>query len=161
MIIAIISTLISSIALLGVAASLLLQARQLRASQLEASRAAQFEFIKLLLDRPELASSIFTDRFSPEGAALNWYIKYFEFAYSMKVISTDSIRLQLMEIFSADHLRNWWSAVREIYKTEAESAGKSEKDFFLIVDEAVQKIATQQHTSGNESNNIDNSANSS
>ena len=57
--IAIISTLISSIALVGVAVSLVLQARQLRASQIQASRATQVELIKVSIDSRELISDIF------------------------------------------------------------------------------------------------------
>ena len=148
MIIAIISTLISSIALAGVAASLFLQARQLRVSQLQASRAAHFEYIRLLLDRPELATNIFAEQFRPESSVLNWYLKYFELSYLMRAASRDSVLIQITEMFAANYPYEWWKIARPIYETEASSMSKMERDFFTIVNEAFE-IATQRKASLN------------
>ncbi len=142
MIIAVISALISSIALVGVVASLLLQARQLRASQLQASRSTQFDLVKLLLDRPELAETILGDA-SPNDMIVNSYLKYFELSYLMRVASRESVQHQLTGLFTASYPREWWATHRETYKIEAESAGKLELDFFTISDEAFRR-ATQQ-----------------
>jgi hypothetical protein len=56
MLIAIVSTLISSVALLGVAISLFLQARQLRASQIQTARASQMELMRSALEHPDLVA---------------------------------------------------------------------------------------------------------
>ncbi|MEU9479526.1 DUF6082 family protein [Streptomyces sp. NPDC048191] len=56
--IAIISELISSIALIGVFITLLLESRQLRTSQLQASRVIQAELTRLAMDYPDIASAM-------------------------------------------------------------------------------------------------------
>jgi hypothetical protein len=147
MTIAIISTLISSIALVGVAVSLLLQARQLRANQIQTSRAAQVELIKLAVDNRELVSEIYGEK--PEaylkGTYINWFIKYLELSYSMKVISKDSVQLQITRLFTADYPYEWWARVRDVYHVEATT--RRERQFLAITDEAF-RLATQQRKSG-------------
>jgi Family of unknown function (DUF6082) len=146
MTIAIISILISSIALVAVAVSLLLQARQLRASQIQTSRAAQVELIKLAFDNRELVSEIYGNKSEDyfKGAYINWLVKYLELSYSMKVISEDSARLQITRLFTADYPYEWWARVRDVYDVEATT--KSERRFLAITDEAF-RLATQQRQS--------------
>ena len=153
MTIAVISTLISSIALSGVAASLLLQARQLRASQLQAARAAQFDFIKIQFDKPELASAVFGDQFRAEVSLMNWYVKYMELSYLLKTISKESMILQAKLLFSGNYSREWWNLARDVYKAEA--AGRLEREFFAILDAAYEKAvqggaAIGDHVAGGE-----------
>jgi hypothetical protein len=141
MIIAIISTLISSIALTGVAVSLLLQARQLRASQIQASRSAQVELIRMAADNRELISEIFG---SEPGSYLkdvfiNWFFKYLELSYSMKVISAKSVRVQAIRLFAIDYPYEWWARSREVYDIEATT--KRERQFFAIIDEMFEQVA--------------------
>ena len=52
---AVISELISSIALLGVVITLILESRQLRTSQIQASRTLNGEIIRLAMDYPSIA----------------------------------------------------------------------------------------------------------
>ena len=59
----IIATIISSIALIGVAASLLLQNRQLRASQVQVVREMHLELIRTAIENPEQSGH----RISPSG----------------------------------------------------------------------------------------------
>ena len=150
MTIAIISILISSIALVAVAVSLLLQARQLRASQIQTSRAAQVELIKLAFDNRELVSEIYGDKSEDylKGAYINWFVKYLELSYSMKVISEDSTRLQITRLFTADYPYEWWARVRDVYDVEATT--KPERRFLAITDEAF-RLATQRRQSGGSS----------
>jgi Family of unknown function (DUF6082) len=135
-VIAVISTLISSIALLGVAASLLLQARQLRASQLQAARSAQFDFVRVQFERPELAAAVFGDKFPLESALANWYMKYLELSYLLKAASRDSILVQATLLFSGKYFLEWWETAQKIYQSEA--TGKLEKEFLDIIDQAFQ-----------------------
>jgi hypothetical protein len=137
MTIAVVSTLISSIALAGIAASLLLQARQLRASQLQAARAAQFDFMKMQFDNHELASAVFGNQFRAEVSLMNWYMKYMELSYLLKTISKESIAIQATLLFSGQYAREWWNLARDIY--DAEAAGRLEREFFSIIDGAYEK----------------------
>jgi hypothetical protein len=95
--IAIISTLISSIALVGVVVSLLLQARQIRVSQLQASRSAQAEMLKVAIEDPEVASAALgrsdVDVFARE-IFLNLQMKTLELHYLLKLYPAANVSLQ-------------------------------------------------------------------
>jgi len=148
MIIAIISTLISSIALTGVAVSLLLQARQLRASQIQASRSAQVELIKMAVDNRELISQLFGSQ--PESylkdVFINWLFKYLELGYSVKVISAKSVQIQALRLFEFDYPHEWWARAREVYSVEATT--KRERQFFAIIDKTFGQAARRNQSGG-------------
>jgi hypothetical protein len=143
-VIAVVSTLISSIALVGVALSLLLQARQLRTTQLQASRAAQLELIRIAADNRGLIFDVLGEA-DPEsylkGAFINWFFKYMELSYSMRALSEASVRTQATRLFAAGYPYNWWAKAREVYQIEAET--KHERQFFNIVDEAFSHASKQ------------------
>ena len=147
--IAIISTLISSIALVGVAVSLVLQARQLRASQIQASRATQVELIKVSIDSRELISDIFNQDSGDylKSVYVNLFIKYLEMGYSMKVISKESVQVQAAKLFSVSYPYEWWAGAREIYEVEA--SAKREREFFAIVDKSFHQASEQRQSGGN------------
>jgi hypothetical protein len=137
MTIAIISTLISSIALAGVAISLFLQARQLRSAQLEASRTAQSGLITMALTNSRLVSEALGEPDSntfAKSVYINWRFKYMELSYSLGAISAAAVRNQAMIMFKAEFPRTWWTTARDAYRVEA--ATKLEKGFVAIVDEA-------------------------
>jgi Family of unknown function (DUF6082) len=137
MTIAIISTLISSIALVAVAISLFLQSRQLRASQLQAARTTQAELIKLAVDNPKLISEALGHA-DPDsyvrGVFVNWAFKSLELGYSMKAFSAESVGVQASRLFDAKYPREWWMSARDIYAIEA--ATKRERQFLIIVNKA-------------------------
>lgn len=135
MVIALISTLISSIALVAVAISLLLQGRQLRISQLEASRVAQSALIQMGLANPSLAAGVFgfsDGEWLAKAALANWQVKTWEMSYLIKAMSAKSVKVQAGELFASDFPREWWSRVRELYGFDATT--KREREFFAIVD---------------------------
>jgi Family of unknown function (DUF6082) len=141
MIIAIVSTLISSVALVGVALSLLLQARQLRVNQLQATRAAQVELARFAAENREIISDIFADEPAEylRGIFINWFVKYLELSYHMKISSRESVQLQVSRLFGAKYPSEWWVRVRNTYETEA--ATKKEREFFTIIDETHKRSA--------------------
>jgi hypothetical protein len=135
MIISIISVLISSIAVLGVAAGLLLQARQVRVSQVQAVRLAQLELMRMSLENPSTIAPL--DGFSnPELYSqyiyLNWQIKYFEMGYEMNYFTEVAIRQAARNIFASMIAREWWTQSRPDY-AETSAAGRR-KNFFEFVD---------------------------
>jgi len=144
MTISLISILISLIALMGVAVSLLLQSHQLRISQIEASRAAQSALIQMGLTNPALAADVFG---SPNGewlakaALANWQVKYWEMSYLIKAISEKSVQIQAAELFGSGFAREWWSRSRELYRVDATS--KREREFFTIVDREFERKKSQ------------------
>ena len=149
--IAIISTFISSVALVGVAISLLLQARQLRAAQLQVSRAAQSDLIAMALTNSQLVSEALGEP-DPNSFAksvyINWRFKYMELSYSVGALSATAVSNQAAMMFDAEFPRHWWAVAREHYRLEA--ATKSEQEFVAIVDEAFRRAAQEPNSHLNE-----------
>lgn len=147
--IAITSTLISSIALVGIAVSLLLQSRQLRISQLEALRIVQYNLLRMALDNPELIASLVEDR-DPEsftkGIFLNWRSKVLELNYEVNAMSADSVRLQAKLMFGGQFSRDWWSETKPIYESEAKT--KRQKEFVTLLDEGFEQALQGRGTAG-------------
>jgi hypothetical protein len=142
MAIAILSTLISSIALLGVAMSLLLQARQLRTSQIQATRAAQIELIKFALDNPAMTDELA----GPHDSATfvndtfrNWYVTYLSLGYENRALSKSRLQSLVGVLLEAESSRRWWAAVRRTYDDGATS--RREREFFSIVDGEFQRVS--------------------
>ncbi|MFI6360641.1 DUF6082 family protein [Streptomyces sp. NPDC050743] len=133
--IAIISELISSIALVGVVITLLLESRQLRTSQLQASRVLQAELIRLAMDYPDIAS-VMGLGISSEGyrkyAFLSLLLDSREMSYSLETMSTRAIQCQARILFNSDYSRTWWVAVREPWNDAATT--KNEREFFALID---------------------------
>ena len=133
--IGIISTLISSIALIGVVVSLLLQARLLHAEQLQTTRNAQLELIKLTVERPELVKagmSPVEEYLTAQQAFFNWRVKYLELGYSLKVISLQSVRIQAAKMFESKQCCDWLAQFSATYQMEA--AARREYQFCEAVD---------------------------
>jgi hypothetical protein len=134
MFIAILSTLISSIALVGVAASLLLQSRQLRASQIQASRASQVELIKFALNNPALTKD-FAEVGDPEdfvrAALYTWHFAHLSLTYAVGDVSKQRLQTLAFRLFSSEDARKWWAELGSSYKDGARS--RSDKEFFVIV----------------------------
>jgi hypothetical protein len=60
-VLSIIATIISSIALVGVAAGLIIQGQQLKASRIQVMREMHLELMKIGIDNPALAGSLYKD----------------------------------------------------------------------------------------------------
>jgi hypothetical protein len=151
MIIAIISTLISSIALAGVAASLLLQARQLRVSQLQISHAAQFDLLKIGFDRPDIIAGVLEeepDNFSG-SIYINWTMKYMQLSYDINTLTAEAVRVQARTMFSAQFPRSWWLRAKPIYLAEATT--KREVEFISVIDEVYEQALHSTKINGTDS----------
>jgi uncharacterized protein DUF6082 len=147
MTIALVSTLISSIALVGVAVSLILQNHQLRTSQLEASRVAQSSLIQMALANPAVAAEVFgfqDKEWFTKAALTNWQVKYWEMSYSIKAISAGSIRAQAAQLFTSEFPCQWWSRFREFYQADATT--KREREFFALIDAEFERRQRQVET---------------
>jgi hypothetical protein len=134
--IALISVLISSIAVVGVAVGLVFQANQLRASQLQASRAGQAELIRMSLENPDLAADVlgWTDKEAfIKSNFMTWNFKSLEQQYSMGIMTDAGLRQEFALIFRAPFPREWWDRVHSIVRDEAVT--KREQNFCRIVHE--------------------------
>jgi hypothetical protein len=142
MLIALLSTLISSVALAGVAISLLLQARQLRTSQLQATRTTQLELMKMALDNPDIAAAALGYG-DPETLVkrvfMNWHFQFLQFGFENNTISALSLRFSIAELFETEDTRNWWLWARRSYEIAATT--RREKEFFAIADQEFQRAS--------------------
>jgi Family of unknown function (DUF6082) len=140
MLIALFSILISSVALMGVAVGLILQAQQLRAGRIQASAASQVQLMKFALDNPAAALELMGND-DPEAFAqeviLNWHINHLLMSYNNKTLSEAHLRRLVRSLFAAENSRNWWTIAGASYNDDATS--RREKRFFAIVDAEFQQ----------------------
>lgn len=140
MLIAVISTLISSIALVGVALSLLLQGRQLRASRIQAARASQVELMKFAIDNPTMVNGLDgaedIEGFV-KGVVRNWYFTYLSMSYDNRTISKSSLRRVASVALADETTCKWWAESGHTLNEVATS--RREKEFFTIVDGEFQR----------------------
>jgi hypothetical protein len=155
----IIATVISSIALIGVAIGVILQARQLRANQLQAMRGLHLEIMKISIDNPALAVSTVKDvdvGDATRGSFLNLTLKFLETGYSFKTISKASVSLQAARLFESEYSRVWWAQARVTY--EVEGTTKREKEFFGLVDARFQDAMRTLQSSSDTTTKLQNKA---
>lgn len=154
-IIAVISILISATALIGVVVSLILQARQLRASLLQASRATHAETVRMVFDHPEVLADIL-GRDDPEwikkATYVNWVMQHIKMAFSQKVITSAGARKEVAELFRGQFSREWWASARPLFKAEAFL--KREREFVTMVDEVFREVTSPQEPSGSSITNV-------
>jgi Family of unknown function (DUF6082) len=140
MLIALFSILISSVALMGVAVGLILQAQQLRAGRIQASASSQVQLMKFALDNPAAALELMGNG-DPEAFAqeviLNWHINHLLMSYSNKTLSEAHLRRLVRSLFATENSRNWWTMAGASYNDDATSRRK--KRFFAIVDAEFQQ----------------------
>jgi hypothetical protein len=146
MLISVIATLISSIALVGVAVGLILQARQLRISQIQAVRSLNLELIKVAIDNPTLMPTATGMRIDPSerdrAAFLNLQMTQMYVGYSLKVMPKGSIIYSAQRIFETEFARAWWEFARKSY--EVSSRTKREREFVTLVDAEFQRTTKNQ-----------------
>src|SRR5690349_16929975 len=133
MVLSVIATLISSVALVGVAIGLMIQARQLRASQLQAARSLHVELIKLAMENPSIGTAIESD-YSVEEASkaayLNLFFTFMQTSYSLTALSKEAVSLQTGRLFASEYPCVWWERARNAYTVEA--ATKRDKEFVAL-----------------------------
>jgi hypothetical protein len=141
MLLALLSTLISSIALVGVAVSLFLQARQLRANQIQIAHASHLELLKLGLDNPAAVVELGMDLTDQEGfvnaVLLNWYMSHLSTGFDVGAVSKANLESLVKGLFTAENPRKWWTTARQSYNDNATS--RRQKAFFAIVDGEFQR----------------------
>ena len=142
MLIAIVSTLISSVALLGVAVSLVLQARQLRANQVQTARASQVELMRTALENPTVVAEALGAGDCGalvRGVVLNWYLGHLSMSYDIKTLAKPHLRQLARDLFAVEGSRTWWETARLSYGDDVTS--RRQRDFFALVDAEFQQIA--------------------
>lgn len=144
-IIAIVSTLISSIALVGVMVGLMMQARQLQLGRVQAFLSTQAELLRMTLEYPDSSVTYRAATTDPATiriyVTLNWRLRHFLFGYAIGQMSESAIRDQVTFMFSTPEGREWWSFSRSYW--ECGSATRKERKYLAIVNEVYAICVTQ------------------
>lgn len=146
---AIVSTLISSVALVGVMIGLLLQARQLRMNNIQTFKASHAELIRMMMDYPESWADS-SDSVTPDPDSLrkhamtNWQVRNLQFGYDAGTVPERSVRWEVAHLFAVSHRREWWALVRASY--DAAMVSRRDRRFFQIVDEECGRAVTSSAT---------------
>jgi hypothetical protein len=142
LLIAVLSTLISSVALIGVVVSLFLQARQLRANQIQIARASQVELLKFYFENTSMVADWLqvkdVKQFDTEVLA-NWYVTHLSLTYENRAVSKAYLKNMAAALFASESSRVWWAAHGDTYSAAATS--RRDKDFFTILDLEFQRAS--------------------
>jgi len=113
------ATMLSSVAVLGVAASLVLQWRQNRTVQLYSLKQQHLELVKLALDSPEF---LYVDgiQADPEGrlkAYANLLVSHWAMAWDLGLMPEPRLRINAARLLRQAVARSWWAAWQTSYLT--------------------------------------------
>jgi len=133
------STVLSSVAVIGVVYSLILQNRGLRLMQAQATRAVQMELMRMLIENPDLRSP-FVTRPSVDLHS-NLMLKQFEFGFIIGDYSKEVIFTQMGDLFSQESGRELWQRLRPYFIAEADTNRK--RQFVALVDEEFKRSQDQ------------------
>lgn len=135
-----ISAILSSLALFGIAGSLLLQQRQAKIDQIAAERQRHFDIVSLSLNDPELLSAILPqagDRANlRQEVYINLLVGHWMTTWEMGGMTDNNVRDDAARLFMGSVARQWWRRVRS---TWADTALTSAPRFTRIIDEAWRK----------------------
>ncbi|MEU8340049.1 MULTISPECIES: DUF6082 family protein [Micromonospora] len=141
------STAISMIALAGVALSLLMQRKQTRISQVQASRTMRLELVKPALDDPELLAAWGYREETPAAEArlrayTNLVFAYLLTAFDLGTITEPELRSEMRRKFESGKIRDFWKNSRQAYLEP--SFQSRERLFARIVDDAYRAALSEQ-----------------
>jgi hypothetical protein len=132
------SAILSGLALLSVAASLLFQARQTKVSQMQAARMLQLELFALAYEHPDLREGWSPDpRLSPaewrKRTYMNLIFAYLRMTYVMQEITDADLQRSMANRFTDRRGIEYWAAAREAFQKGISS--RRDLQFFNIADQ--------------------------
>ncbi|MEH1125250.1 DUF6082 family protein [Micromonospora sp. CPCC 206061] len=131
------SAVLSGLAVVGVAISLIVQSRQLRVGQIQAMRVMQLELMRLLLEDPMLATisptslGVSREQWRRE-IYLNLLFKYLEMGYATKYVPEGSLREHIRDQFQVEGARVFWGRARPLWASNR--SNNARRRFFDIVE---------------------------
>jgi hypothetical protein len=137
-----VSALLAALALVGVAASVLMQNRELRHSRWESGRARHFEIIRMALDDP-LYRQVYGARAMPENEArlegyVNLLLEYWAMLWEFGDIQEERLRTILAELLGSSAGHAYWQKFGSSRLHEAGT--KHERAFQRIADEVYREL---------------------
>jgi hypothetical protein len=138
------ATLLSALALLGIAWSLRLQIKQTDIVQGQATRQFQNDLLQLAMSDPIYASVMPIGRATPSHDeyrkfvfATQW-IRYIQYLYLSGSASGESLKPELQDFFNLATSRAWWESTRRYW---IEGVTRRERMFVDLLDDAYSSTA--------------------
>ena len=118
------AALLSGLAFIAIAVSLVYQARQIKIAQLQAARTFQLEIFKLAFEQPDLASTWPlnlelhpSDR--RKRTYMNLVFMYLRMSYVMREINDDALHRNMINRFKTQLGRKYWEGARDAFRIGA------------------------------------------
>jgi hypothetical protein len=146
------SAILSTVALGAVAVSLIFQARQARAQQVQAARQYHFELSRMTLEDPELyfpswgASILPSTQERRRRAFTNLIFNYYWMSYDLRAIPEPELRRAMAEIFSGPIGQSYWKGARDAWVTLSEN--RRALRFVRIIDDVYSKSIAERASQG-------------
>jgi hypothetical protein len=144
------ATLLSAGALIAVAITVQLQAKQSQLVQRQTVRAMQFEFLRIALDKPELYGPIIgdTDKFESNDAFrqhlfTTWLFQYSHFGYQAGEIAEGSLREEFLSpLLGKEEGRRWYRIAFPSWVRMA-NENTDDAEFVSIVQDEYEKVVSR------------------
>jgi Family of unknown function (DUF6082) len=121
---------------------LILQSRQLKASQLQLAREMHLELIKFGIENPTLAATVNPDidiTDYPSRSYINFLVTFWETGYLLRTISKANVAIRAADLLGSEFARTWWEATARDHR-RVQARTKIEKEFFTIIDDAFNDV---------------------
>lgn len=137
-----VSAVLSVAATVGVAASLLMQAREIKINRIPAQRALHIEMLKMAMAEPSLVACWGEIGLAPLGNAnqliyLNVIFTHWEMMFKLGDMTLDSLREECRTIFSGEPARRYWARAGDRWR--GAYASRVTRRFVAVVDEEYTK----------------------
>lgn len=138
------SAILSVLAVIGVAVTLALQARDSRALRLQAIRELHIRLLEMAMNDPELnkvwGPSGLSDPFIQQRQSMyaNMILSQWEMSYATRTLTDDHLKLLATEFLSGTIGRDFWSLVRQARLDTSET--KLNRRFHEIIDDQYQRL---------------------
>ncbi|TGB14415.1 DUF6082 family protein [Streptomyces sp. MZ04] len=149
---AVLSLIISAVALLGVMVSLLYQYQQTRIAREESMRTYHRELSEMAINDPALRAcwtggsiASLSDEEARQALFANMVVSWWLSVYLIKEMTDDQAGLQLEEFFRENANREYWARNRMSWRRFTDAASSKRERVFIDIVEVKFHSATTQH----------------
>jgi hypothetical protein len=139
------SAILSAVALIGIAISLLIQARQAKTERVRITRERHMELLHIVLDAPEIYSSIIGAEAAQSGldarqfTFCTMWVNYARMGFEAGVLTEELLHDDIFgPAFGNEPMRKWWIRARKYWSGDL-IQGRKDRKFVQIVDQEYRK----------------------